>query len=407
MKQKVLTAILGLLVLATVPVLASEPAETGEKFAVEAIYRHFSSTYTPRDLLRRVQKEATYIAGKFEKSPEKGRIALDEYNLPFSRWNRMDGLHPHTQINDFEKGWIEAHPNPKLHKLRFIENLYQKFKDHAGRLPIVEAFDTITRMPEGFFSYQYTTWDRAITGITSPMYVLNAYVDIPGTPYHICGHMPYAAGSVAEMDRTIEYLNQMAPYWSGPEQPSDFPFEMRYRYFETHFTPRDLLKIAQDRAEYIGNEFKKDVAQGEKAIDEFNLPFSRWNRLDGFRPFAQIHDTDKALIRAHPNPALHKLLNKPGLLAKFKDHSGRLVGVEAAEKVKYSPAGAWLFQYTTFIRSLTKITAPSYELDVYVRIPDTPYVVHAIMPYRAYSLEEMALTVNYLDDMTAYWTDAD
>ena len=76
MKQKVLTTILGLLLL-TMPVLASEPTKTGEKFAVEAIYRHFSSAYTPRDLLRRVQKEAKYIAGEFEKSPGKGRIALD------------------------------------------------------------------------------------------------------------------------------------------------------------------------------------------------------------------------------------------------------------------------------------------------------------------------------------------
>ncbi len=185
-----------------------------DEFAIELLYKHFESHYTPKDVLHKAQKEALYIAQEFKKSDEAGKKAIDEFNHPFSRWNQLNGLHPWSQIHNTDKGWIDAHPNPKLHKIRFIENLHQKFKDHSGRLVIVEMFEKVNAQPKGGFISQYTSWIKSESNINQPMYLINAYARISGTPHYVVALMPYRAYSLKEMDITVKYLNAMVEFWS-------------------------------------------------------------------------------------------------------------------------------------------------------------------------------------------------
>ncbi len=200
------------------------------------------------------------------------------------------------------------------------------------------------------------------------------------------------------------------PFINADDDSSDtnlteeFAIEMLYKHFESHYTPKDLLHKAQKEAMYIAQEFKKSEQSGQKAIDEFNHPFTRWNQMDGFHPFSEVNDIDKWMVAAHPNPALHKICKVEGLLLKFKDHAGRLVAVDGFRKLRLQPKGAWLFQYTTFIKSKTKIATPLYLLNVLVEISGTPYHVHSHMPLRSYSLKEMDTTIEYLDSMVEFWS---
>ncbi len=114
-----------------------------DKFAIEMLYTHFESHYTPKDILHKAQKEAMYIAGEFKKGEKEGKKAIEEFDYPFTRWNNMNGFEPFSQINHYEKGSIVAHPNPALHRIKSFENLDKTFKDHAGRLCILEAWNKV------------------------------------------------------------------------------------------------------------------------------------------------------------------------------------------------------------------------------------------------------------------------
>ncbi len=126
----------------------------------------------------------------------------------------MNGLEAFSQIHNFEKGSVEAHPNPGLHKLRFVENLVQKFKDHSGRICVLEGFNKLPDQPEGVWIMQYSTFIRSKTKTSMPLYLLNIFVKIPGTPYLVSTLMPYRANSIEEADLTVSYLDSMVKYWS-------------------------------------------------------------------------------------------------------------------------------------------------------------------------------------------------
>lgn len=195
-------------------VVAQDETIQNDEFAIEILYKHFESHYTPRDLLHKAQTEAMYIAGEFKKSKEAGKKAIDEFNKPFTRWNTMDGLSPFSQIHNTEKGWVEAHPNPGLHKMRYIENLAQKFKDHAGRTCVFEGHEKLKNQPKGVWIFQFSTFIKSRTKISTPYYTLNVFVSIPGTPYNVNTIMPYRGYSIKEMDKTVEYLDSMVQHWS-------------------------------------------------------------------------------------------------------------------------------------------------------------------------------------------------
>lgn len=205
----------------------------------------------------------------------------------------------------------------------------------------------------------------------------------------------------------ILFLTLFIPLINAQEQNSSqeaFAIELLYKHFDSHYTPKDILHKAKREAGYIANEFKKGKEAGLKALGEFNQPFTRWNQMDGLHPFSHIFDTVNGAIVAHPNPALSKLLNRENLLLEYKDHAGRLIGVEAIEKLKLKPKGTWIFQYTTWIKSKTKIASPLYVLNALVMIPETKYFILVVMPYRGYSIEEMNKTVDYLDSMVEHWS---
>ncbi len=183
-----------------------------------------------------------------------------------------------------------------------------------------------------------------------------------------------------------------------------FTIELLYRYFESRYTPRDFLIMTQKRALYIAGEFGKSREEGLAAIDEFNRPFTRWNQLDGFHPQFNVNNNEKGSAVANPNFRLHKMRNVDGLLLKFKDHAGRLVGAEGFNRLKTRPNGAWFFQYSTFVKSETKVASPFFSLDVLVNVPGTKYHVQGAMPFKQHSLEEVELTVEYLDKMTPVWS---
>ncbi len=188
------------------------------------------------------------------------------------------------------------------------------------------------------------------------------------------------------------------------ELSDEFTIEMLYKHFESHYTPKDLLHKAQKEAMYIAGEFKKSEQAGIDAVNEFNQPFTRWNEMDGLHPFSQIHNTEKTQIEAHPNPALKKVCKVEGLLLEYKDHAGRLVGIELLSKTKNQPKGAWIFQFTTWIKSITKVSTPFYNFGVFVAVPGTTYVVLTVMPYRTYSHKEMDTAIDYFDSMVEFWS---
>lgn len=191
----------------------------------------------------------------------------------------------------------------------------------------------------------------------------------------------------------------------GNAPTDEFAIELLYRHFESHYTPKDVLQKAQREAIHIAGEFKKGEAAGRKALDEFMLPFTRWNQMDGLQPFSIFFDVSNGSVVTHPNPALHlPLLNKENLFMRYKDHAGRLVGLEMLEKIKTNPEGAWIFQYTTWVKSKTKIASPLYSIDALVKVPGTPYFVSAVMPHRACSIEEMDKIIAYLDAMVEHWS---
>ncbi len=211
---QMVVSIIAFLFLAIPTGFANETTPSTDVFSIELLYTHFESRYTPRDLLHKAQKEAVYITGEFKKSREAGMATIEEFNTPFTRWNHMDGLFPFSQIHLTEKGMIVAHPNPSLHKLLNVEYLAQKFKDHSGRMSPLEGIKKVDGQPEGVWVVQFTTWIRSRTHIATPLFLLNVFVRIPETPYHVSTVMPYRLSSLEEADKTVEYLDAMTPYWS-------------------------------------------------------------------------------------------------------------------------------------------------------------------------------------------------
>ncbi|MCP4125145.1 MAG: hypothetical protein GY751_25710, partial [Bacteroidetes bacterium] len=197
------------------------------------------------------------------------------------------------------------------------------------------------------------------------------------------------------------------PYLAAQEEPAPedaYGIELRYKYFESNSTPRDHLRRVQNAAMAISAECKKGEDACNKIIDEFNYPFTRWNNLNGLEPTSSIHHFEKKLVVAHPNSALHNKRYIENFLFRFKDYAGRSCFLEGYSKLSKQPEGVFMFQYTTWTKSKTKIASPAYNLNVLVIIPGTPYLVSSPIPYRAYSVEEMDKTVEYLDSMVKHWS---
>ncbi len=197
---------------------ADEIDNGNDRFAIDSLYEHFESRFSPKDLLHMTQKRAMYISDAFKRSDKEGIKAIDEFNFPFTRWNHLDGFHPQFGIHNTEKGWVEAHANPALHKIRYIENLAWKYKDHLGQLTEVEGFGRVKETPEGVWVWRFSTFIKSKTKIATPFYIMSLYVGIPGTDYHVVGHMPYRGYSAREMDKTKEYLNKMVMHWTIMEK---------------------------------------------------------------------------------------------------------------------------------------------------------------------------------------------
>ncbi len=202
----------------------------------------------------------------------------------------------------------------------------------------------------------------------------------------------------------IILLAPLAQAGEASDSKDEFAIRLLYEYFESRYTPRDLLNKAQTEALYIAGEFRKSEVKGIKALDEFNQPHSRWNHLDGLSPISMILDMTTGNMVAHPNPALSKLLNKENIVSEYKDHAGRLIGVEAVVKLRKQPRGTWIFQYTTWTKSETCIATPMYTIDALVMIPGTSYWIMTVMPYPAASVEEINKTIDYLETMVEHWS---
>ncbi len=195
-------------------IMAEEDPAEKDKYSTELLIRYFESRYTPKDLLHKAQKEAMYLEKQCITGESACKKAIDEFNKPFTKWNQLDGFSPFSQIHNYDKGSVEAHPNPKLHKLRHIENLVYKFKDHSGRICVLPGFKKIKDQPHGVWIVQYTTFINAATKIATPLYLYDVLVDVPGTPYHVSAVMPARGNSIEEMDKMVEYLDSMTEFWS-------------------------------------------------------------------------------------------------------------------------------------------------------------------------------------------------
>lgn len=215
MKRTVFVAILCILCALIIPYVNADQEQSQKgKFAIELLYRHFESHYTPRDLLQRAQREAIYLAEQFEKGEEAWKKVLDEYNRPFSQWNQLDGLHPFSHIFDLKNASCVTHPNPGLSKLLNVKNLMLRFKDHAGRLVTLELKNKTEKNPTGSWTFHYTTFVKSETRIATLLYALYATVTVPGTQYCVTAIMPHRGYSIEEMDKKVDYLDSMVEHWS-------------------------------------------------------------------------------------------------------------------------------------------------------------------------------------------------
>ncbi len=183
--------------------------ESGPPRTIEAVYKHFRYTSSPKAALRFAQEAALWLS-------EQGEAGLPEFDKPGTRWGmgQVTGRDLSAFVIDCSQGMVVTHPNPRLHKLKHIEGLAKSFKDFQGRLVALDCCQKVEQQPKGVFCTTYTVWVRSVTGLRDPQYMFRISVKVPNLPYEIVVALPYEASSRDELDMMAAELTMLVDDWS-------------------------------------------------------------------------------------------------------------------------------------------------------------------------------------------------
>ncbi len=204
MRKKVYLFSLAIILAMTATVSAQEPSKS---FTRESLLAHYRYTYSPKETFDYIQQAALWLS-------KQGETGLDEFGAPFTKWNTLDGYHLQVQVWSIEEGEILRHPNPKLQHIVGVPKLINHHKDHSGRLASLEQMNKMKRSPKGAWTVTYTTYEKSVTGVADPFYVLNLGIKVPGYPWYIITHLPYQTESNEEAQKAVDDLNGLVDEWS-------------------------------------------------------------------------------------------------------------------------------------------------------------------------------------------------
>ncbi|MGL1862755.1 MAG: hypothetical protein OCC46_09575 [Pseudodesulfovibrio sp.] len=380
--------VLSLVVLMLATPLIAPAQEPAKDFTLESLQAHFRYNYSPQEAIAYAKKAALWLS-------KQGKAGLKEFNNPYTKWNTQDGKHLQIQVWNSEDNSAIGHPNPALKHLVGKPNLLNQYKDHAGRLSTLEQMSRMKESPDGAWTTTKTTYIRSVTGVTEPSWILSFGVKVPNYPWYVVGHSPYQSTSYEEILTVVDDLNALVkkPSFAANETTKD-ELLAHFRYTTS---PRTAFDHIQKAALWLSK-------QGKAGLDEFSKPYSQWNHLDGSTIQVQLWKSDECMVLRHPNPDLQHIVGVSKLGDGFKDHSGKLVALEQCTKLFNSPKGAFSATFTTYIKSVTGIEEPMYQLNFGVGVPGYPWQVVGHMPYQADSAEEMHKVVEDLNALVDEWS---
>lgn len=156
--------------------------------------------------------------------------------------------------------------------------------------------------------------------------------------------------------------------WSMPKKPEDL-----YRFF-SYRPPQITLHHAQRAALYYHKVGEK------KALQQFNRANgeNEWNTHDFYR-FLQIYNCEKDIFVTHP--IIKSVLNKAGLLLKYKDSKGRQITLIGCNRLANHPEGS----ITSSTMFWAGVKGPSRQMLLMIPIPGTKYQAVTFLPTKKYT----------------------
>lgn len=183
------------------------------------------------------------------------------------------------------------------------------------------------------------------------------------------------------------------------------PFASKQELFD-HFSDPAFFKTLFFQAQDIAGWLSKECDRGEKncteALSLMNQPFSKWNQLDAKSGFHTVCSCQNEEAITHPNPKLHKILNKP-IIHSLRDIHGRLWILDFCYKNRTHPQGIWGAHFSSWCRSITGINEV-WTISYLRPVPGTEYQILSHLPFAAQTPVDAELKVKELNDLIDRWT---
>jgi hypothetical protein len=185
--------------------------------------------------------------------------------------------------------------------------------------------------------------------------------------------------------------------------------EKIYKHFRYSYSPKEVFQSTQKDVQWFSKQCKKGKKQCALALQEFNKSDSKYVAvnwpMDGYHPHYTVFNCKTHLFVGHSNKALHRILNNPKVdLRKVKDKAGRALGLIACNIVEKYPGGSWMYQITTWDRSITKLSDTIITLGPVFQVKGTDYQILTSFPYKAENEKQLAEIVIDLNELTLEWS---
>lgn len=182
------------------------------------------------------------------------------------------------------------------------------------------------------------------------------------------------------------------------------PFASKQELFD-HFADPSFFKTlffqAQDIASWLSEECSENDNRCTDALALMNQPFSKWNQLDAKSGFHTVTSCQNQEAVAHPNPKLHRILNKP-IIHSLRDIHGRLWVLDFCYNIRTHPKGIWGTHFSSWCRSITGINE-IWTISYLVPVPDTEYQILSHLPFNAATSVDAEQKVRELNDLIDTW----
>ena len=198
--------------------------------------------------------------------------------------------------------------------------------------------------------------------------------------------------------------NSLAPAVELTNQ-SEPPFSSKQELFDHFADPaffKDLLFQSKDIANWLSEECNKGEDQCNDALAFMLKPFSKWNHLDAKSGLYTVASCKNQSAITHPNPKLHKILNKP-IIHSLRDIHGRLWVLDFCYNIRTHPSGIWGAHFSSWCRSITGINEV-WTISYFVPVPGTEYQVLSHLPFGANTHLDVENKVKELNALVERWT---